>query len=61
MQNHVGEPRAFVSHTWKAPFADLVAAITHVLGDCEYVWLDVFAVRQWPGNGADLDFGESCR
>ena len=20
------------------------------------VWLDVFAVRQWPGNGADLDF-----
>ena len=20
------------------------------------VWIDVFAVRQWPGNGADLDF-----
>ena len=20
------------------------------------VWIDLFAVRQWPGNGADLDF-----
>ena len=21
-----------------------------------FVWIDIFAVRQWPGNGADLDF-----
>jgi len=28
------------------------------------VWIDIFAVRQWPGNGADLDFTgvvEQCR
>ena len=56
MRAHVGEPRAFVSHTWKAPFADLVAALAYVLEEHECVWLDVFAVRQWPGNGADLDF-----
>ena len=56
MQKHIGTPRAFVSHTWKAPFADLVAAIAYVLGKQECVWLDVCSVRQWPGNRADLDF-----
>ena len=35
----------------------IYSALTHVLGDGECVWLDVFAVRQWPGNSADLDFG----
>ena len=56
MRGRVGRPRAFVSHTWNAPFADLVAAIRHALGDGEYVWVDIFAVRQWAGNGADLAF-----
>ena len=34
MRDHVGAPRAFVSHTWKALFADLVAAIVHAVGQC---------------------------
>ena len=56
MRGRVGPPRAFVSHTWGAPFADLVAAIRHALGDDEYVWVDIFSVRQWAGNAADLAF-----
>ena len=32
-----------------ARFADLVAAIAHVLGDDDFVWVDLFAVRQWAG------------
>ena len=36
---------------------DLVAALVHAgVSDSVYVWLDLFAVRQWPGNVADLDF-----
>ena len=31
MRAHVGAPRAFVSHTWSALFADLVAAIVHAV------------------------------
>ena len=56
IQSYTGQPKAFVSHTWGAPFADLVAAISHVLGKDQCVWLDIFAVRQWPGNMADLNF-----
>ena len=43
----VGRAKFFVSHTWRAPFRDLVAAIAFVLGDDAIVWLDVFAVLQW--------------
>ena len=28
----------------------------HVLSDDKRVWIDAFAVRQWPGSTADLDF-----
>ena len=51
VREHVGPPDAFCSHTWMALFADLVAALAHVLRDDQYVWLDVLSVRQWPGNG----------
>ena len=61
MRGHVGAPRAFVSHTWSARFADLVAAIAHAVGEDAYVWLDIFAVRQWAGNVADLDFACAIR
>ena len=43
----VGRATIFVSHTWRAPFRDLVAAIAFVLGEDAIVWLDVFAVLQW--------------
>ena len=55
-EGDVGEANLFVSHTWQASFVDLVAAIAHVATHEMFVWLDVWAVRQWPGNGADIDF-----
>jgi hypothetical protein len=45
-----------MSHCWSASFGDLVAAACHGARSDRYVWIDIFAVRQWPGNGADLDF-----
>ena len=44
----VGTAFAFASHTWRAPFHDLVAALSHVLEDDQFVWLDMFAVLQSP-------------
>ena len=55
-EGDTGEATLFASHTWGAPFVDLVAAIAHVATDDMYVWVDIFAVRQWPGNVGDLDF-----
>mmetsp|Transcript_16162 Transcript_16162/g.34704 ORF Transcript_16162/g.34704 Transcript_16162/m.34704 type:complete len:509 (-) Transcript_16162:277-1803(-) len=54
----VGRARAFSSHTWKAPIHDLISAIAHVLPDDAYVWIDIFAVLQWPVEEQleDLDF-----
>ena len=52
----VGEADIFASHTWGGLFWDLVAAILHVCSEDMFVWVDIFAVRQWPGNVADLDF-----
>ena len=43
----VGTAKIFASHTWRAPFRDLVAALAHVAADKDYVWIDVFAVLQW--------------
>lgn len=56
MKAESGKAVVFVSHTWRAPFADLVAACAYALPDEAFVWCDLFAVRQWPGNSADLDF-----
>ena len=36
-----GRARVFISHTWRAPFRDLVAAIAYLLPDDDYVWIDV--------------------
>jgi hypothetical protein len=52
----VGRATVYVSHAWGAAFADLVAGITFVLDDDAVVWLDIFSVRQWPGNVGDLGF-----
>jgi hypothetical protein len=38
-----------------------VAALAHVLADHQHVWVDIFAVRQGPGNGADIDFAPVVR
>ena len=53
---HVGAATVFGSHCWGAPWGDLVAAVSCGARAGRRVWVDCFAVRQWPGNGADLDF-----
>ena len=45
-----------MSHCWGALFGDLVAAAAHYSPPHRRVWIDLFAVRQWPGNVADLAF-----
>lgn len=53
----VGTIDVFISHTWGAPFSDLCSAVKHAVGEeSAFVWIDIFAVRQWPGNSADVDF-----
>ena len=39
MRGRVSKPKAFVSHVWSAPFADLVAAIAHAFGKDDFVWV----------------------
>jgi hypothetical protein len=46
----------FVSHAWAASWGDLVVACTTMLPAGAIVWVDIFAVRQWPGNAMDLAF-----
>jgi hypothetical protein len=53
---YVGPADVFLSHCWGAKFGDLVGAACHGARTDRCVWIDIFAVRQWPGNAADLDF-----
>eukprot|EP00939_MAST-03C_sp_MAST-3C-sp1_P003170 g3170.t1 len=53
----VGKASTFVSHCWGAKWGVLVAAVAEQHADFDrFVWIDIFAVRQWPGNAADLNF-----
>ncbi len=51
-----GPATVYVAHCWAGRWGDLVAACCLGAQSDRVVWLDVFAVRQWPGNAADLDF-----
>ena len=51
-----GQATVFMSHCWGATFGDLIGAACHGARTTRVVWIDIFAVRQWPGNIADLDF-----
>ena len=51
---HIGEADTFMSHTWGAKWGTLVAAATHGAKMGRFVWIDNMAVRQFPGNIADL-------
>ena len=46
----------FISHCWGSKFGDTVAAACHGARLDRTVWLDIFTVRQWPGNFADVAF-----
>ena len=53
----VGEAKTFMSHCFKAPFGALVAALCDGGADLtRRVWVDIFAVRQWPSTKHDLNF-----
>merc|ERR1712166_487778 len=39
-----------------AKFGGLIGAACHGAREDRVVWIDIFAVRQWPGNVADLNF-----
>ena len=45
MRGNIGTPRAFVSHVWSAPFADLVAAVAHAISEDECVWVGQHAEK----------------
>merc|ERR1712166_741920 len=51
-----GPATVFMSHCWGAKFGDLIGAACHGARTDRVIWIDIFAVRQWPGNVADLDF-----
>ena len=51
-----GPSEVFISHAWGARWGNLVGACAEILNSDTRVWIDLFAVRQWPGNIADLDF-----
>jgi hypothetical protein len=56
----VGAAKTFVSHAWGAKWGDLVAAVSETT---ERVWIDIFAVRQWPSNNphGELDFASTIQ
>lgn len=53
---HTGPSTVFMSHCWSGKWGDLVAASCSGAREDRFVWIDIFAVRQWPGNTADLNF-----
>jgi hypothetical protein len=55
VRRFMGPATVFASHCWGGKWGDLVAAVCAGADARRVVWIDVFAVRQWPGNGADLD------
>jgi ankyrin repeat protein len=56
MKDCFGPATVFMSHCWGAKFGDLIGAACHGARTDRVVWIDIFAVRQWPGNDADLNF-----
>ena len=57
----VGPAKSFGSHCWGAKWGLLVAALADHADPERTVWVDIFAVRQWPGNAADLCFDKVVR
>ena len=60
MKDHIGQASTFISYAQAGAWGDLVAALLDGGADLERcVWLDVFAIRQWPSNSPDLDFAST--
>ena len=56
MKDFTGPADVFMSHCWTGTFGDMIGAASHGGKMNRYIWNDIFAVRQWPGNDADIDF-----
>jgi ankyrin repeat protein len=56
VMSHVAPADVFISHTWGAAWGTLVVAALDGAAPGRKVWVDNVAVRQFPGNAADLDF-----
>lgn len=60
MQEYVGPAATFISYAQKGVWGDLVAAVLDGGADLNRkVWIDIFAVRQWPSDTPDLDFAST--
>ena len=64
MSGNIGPASTFISYAQAGKWGDLVAAILDGGADLDrYVWIDVFAIRQWSSCSPDLDFAstiENC-
>jgi hypothetical protein len=49
-----GPAEVFISHCWAAKWGDLVCAACQGANKDRFVWIDMFAVRQWTGNIGDV-------
>ena len=56
MKEYIGEAETFVSHPWAGTWGNVVCAVCQGAPLNRMVWLDLFAVRQWPGRNADMKF-----
>ncbi len=61
MAVHVGPADSFISYAQAGLWGDLVGAVADKADPSRKVWIDVFAVRQWPSSTPDLDFGSTIR
>ena len=60
MAEHVGPAKTFISYAQQGSWGDLVAAVLDGRADLDRrVWIDIFAVRQWPSDTPDLDFAST--
>ena len=58
MRRHARPAKVFMSHCWGSKWGDVVLAACHGARSDRVVWIDLFAVRQWPGRDADMNFRE---
>ena len=54
----VGAADIFISFSNATLFGDLITAIRDAANDDRRVWIDIFAVMQWPSLKSDLNFDE---
>jgi len=59
MKDFVGHANSFISYAQAGLWGDLVSAVADHADYDRYVWIDIFAVRQWPSDSPDLDFAST--